>query len=77
VNGLLDTPHYTRPEVVDGEAVPAVLLGGNHAEIAKWRRQQALIATLKKRPDLIEQARRAGLLDRRDEEFLRCVQLSD
>lgn len=70
VNGLLDTPHYTRPEVVDGIAVPAVLLGGNHAEIVKWRRQQALMATLRKRPDLILQARRDGLLDSRDEEFL-------
>jgi len=50
VNGLLDYPHYTRPEVYEGCAVPAVLMGGHHAEIVKWRRQQALRATLAKRP---------------------------
>ncbi|HJV51996.1 MAG TPA: tRNA (guanosine(37)-N1)-methyltransferase TrmD [Noviherbaspirillum sp.] len=70
VNGLLDCPHYTRPEVYEGVAVPSVLLGGNHAEIEKWRRQQALAATAEKRPDLIEQARAAGLLSRADEKFL-------
>ncbi len=70
VNGLLDTPHYTRPEVVEGIAVPPVLLGGHHAAIATWRRQQALAATLAKRPDLIERARADGLLARSDEEFL-------
>ena len=42
VQGLLDCPHYTRPEVYEGQAVPAVLLGGHHAEIAKWRREQVL-----------------------------------
>lgn len=70
VNGLLDCPHYTRPEVYEGVAVPAVLLGGNHAEIGKWRREQALLATARKRPDLIEQARKTGLLSRADEKFL-------
>lgn len=70
VNGLLDTPHYTRPEVFEGIAVPPVLLGGHHAAIAKWRRQQALAATWAKRPDLIERARADGLLVRSDEEFL-------
>ena len=70
VNGLLDCPHYTRPEIYEGVAVPPVLLGGNHAEIEKWRRQQALAATAEKRPDLIEQARAAGLLSRADEKFL-------
>ena len=71
VNGLLDCPHYTRPEEHEGLTVPAVLLGGNHAEIEKWRREQALIATWKKRPDLIEPARSAGLLSRLDETVLR------
>lgn len=52
VAGLLDHPHYTRP--VD-ERVPAVLLSGNHAEIARWRRKQSLGNTWKKRPDLLEQ----------------------
>ncbi len=70
VNGLLDCPHYTRPEVFEGEAVPAVLLGGNHAEIEKWRRQRALEASAQKRPDLIQSAREAGLLSRADEKFL-------
>ena len=70
VNGILDTPHYTRPDVFEGSAVPAVLTGGNHAEILIWRRRKALEATIQKRPDLIASARKAGLLDRSDEEFL-------
>ena len=70
VNGLLDCPHYTRPEVYEGVGVPPVLMGGHHAEIEKWRRQQALLATVKKRPDLISKAREAGLLSRADEKFL-------
>ena len=70
VNGLLDCPHYTRPEVYEGVSVPPVLMGGHHAEIEKWRREQALLATAKKRPDLIEKAREAGLLTRADEKFL-------
>jgi tRNA (guanine37-N1)-methyltransferase len=70
VNGLLDCPHYTRPESCNGAAVPAVLMGGNHAEIEKWRRERALEATAKKRPDLLENARAAGLLTRADERFL-------
>ncbi|HWU98261.1 MAG TPA: tRNA (guanosine(37)-N1)-methyltransferase TrmD [Oxalicibacterium sp.] len=70
VNGLLDCPHYTRPDVYEGEAVPAVLMGGNHAEIEKWRRERTLEATARKRPDLIDKAREAGLLTRADEKFL-------
>ena len=53
MNGLLDCPHFTRPEVVDGEAVPEVLLGGNHAAIASWRLQQSLGRTWLRRPDLL------------------------
>lgn len=53
--GLLDHPHYTRPETVEGLEVPAVLLGGNHAEIRRWRLKQALGRTALRRPDLIEQ----------------------
>jgi tRNA (guanine37-N1)-methyltransferase len=53
-NGLLDCPHYTRPEVYEGEAVPPVLLSGNHAEIARWRLKQALGRTWQRRPDLLE-----------------------
>ena len=48
VNGLLDCPHYTRPEVYEGVAVPPVLMGGHHAEIVKWRRERALEATAHK-----------------------------
>ena len=75
VNGLLDCPHYTRPEVYEGVAVPPVLLGGHHAEIEKWRREQALLATARKRPDLVAKAREAGLLTRADEKFLSSLKL--
>jgi len=74
VNGLLDSPHYTRPEVYEGVAVPPVLMGGNHAEIMKWRRKQQLEATAKKRPDLLDKARGAGLLTKADEQFLATLQ---
>jgi tRNA (guanine37-N1)-methyltransferase len=70
VNGLLDCPHYTRPEEYEGVRVPDILLGGHHAEIEKWRRQQALANTARKRPDLIEAARGQGLLSKADEKFL-------
>lgn len=55
MDGLLDYPHYSRPEVVDGLAVPAVLIGGNHAEIERWRMKQSLGRTWQRRPDLLEQ----------------------
>ncbi|WP_075795128.1 tRNA (guanosine(37)-N1)-methyltransferase TrmD [Massilia putida] len=74
VNGLLDSPHYTRPEVYEGVAVPPVLLQGNHAEIGKWRRQRMLEATAKKRPDLLDKARSAGLLTKADEQFLATLE---
>lgn len=70
VNGLLDSPHYTRPEVYEDMPVPPVLMGGNHAEIMKWRRQRMLEATARKRPDLLDKARGAGLLTKADEAFL-------
>jgi tRNA (guanine37-N1)-methyltransferase len=54
VSGLLDHPHYTRPEVYRGEAVPAVLLSGNHAQIERWRLKQALGRTWQRRPELLE-----------------------
>jgi tRNA (guanine37-N1)-methyltransferase len=53
-SGLLEYPHYTRPELFRGERVPEVLLGGNHAEIAKWRHEQAIRRTRARRPDLLE-----------------------
>jgi tRNA (guanine37-N1)-methyltransferase len=54
VNGLLDHPHYTRPEVYENEKVPPVLLSGNHADIARWRLKQALGRTWLRRPELLE-----------------------
>jgi len=56
-DGLLDWPHYTRPEVWDGRPVPAVLLGGNHAAIRRWRLMEALGRTWRLRPDLLERRR--------------------
>ncbi len=53
VNGLLDCPHYTRPEAYDGQMVPPVLLSGNHAEIGRWRLKQALGRTWRRRPDML------------------------
>ncbi len=69
-NGLLDCPHYTRPEIFEEHMVPTVLMGGNHAEIEKWRREESLRASLQKRPDLLIAARSAGLLSKSDEKFL-------
>ncbi|WP_034293704.1 tRNA (guanosine(37)-N1)-methyltransferase TrmD [Herbaspirillum sp. RV1423] len=74
VNGLLDCPHYTRPEEYEGVPVPPVLLGGHHAEIEKWRRERALEATARKRPDLIAKARQDGLLSKADEKFLSSLE---
>jgi tRNA (guanine37-N1)-methyltransferase len=55
-DGLLEYPHYTRPAVWEEQPVPAVLLSGHHAEVAKWRRQQRLLRTLARRPDLLTTA---------------------
>ena len=54
MNGLLDHPHYTRPEVVADRSVPDVLLSGDHKAIARWREKEALGRTFARRPDLIE-----------------------
>jgi tRNA (guanine37-N1)-methyltransferase len=71
-DGLLDCPHYSRPELLDGPAgaVPPVLLSGHHADIARWRRQRSLELTARRRPDLIAAARAAGNLTPADEKFL-------
>jgi tRNA (guanine37-N1)-methyltransferase len=66
MDGLLDCPHYTRPDEIEGRRVPAVLLSGDHAAIARWRRRQALGRTWLRRPDLL--ARQT--LDRQDRELL-------
>jgi tRNA (guanine37-N1)-methyltransferase len=56
MNGLLEFPQYTRPAQYQEWEVPPVLLSGNHAEIAKWRRQQSIMKTVKRRPDLLKNA---------------------
>ncbi len=77
-DGLLDCPHYSRPERLDlgqgAVAVPDVLLSGHHAAIERWRRDQALLATGERRPDLIELARAQGRLDAADEAVLAARQ---
>jgi tRNA (guanine37-N1)-methyltransferase len=73
-DGLLDCPHYSRPELLatpDGDLpVPPVLLSGHHADIARWRREQSLALTARRRPDLIATARASGRLSAADERFL-------
>lgn len=70
-DGLLDCPHYSRPEqMADGRRVPGVLLSGHHADIARWRRERQLEFTAGRRPDLIAAARSAGRLSSADERFL-------
>ncbi len=70
LDGLLDCPHYTRPEEWDGHRVPDVLLSGHHGQIERWRRDQRLHLTAVHRPDLLEVARGAGMLSQQDEAFL-------
>ncbi|MDC6166310.1 tRNA (guanosine(37)-N1)-methyltransferase TrmD [Paucibacter sp. XJ19-41] len=77
-DGLLDCPHYSRPEVLRGLEgqvedlpVPAVLMSGHHAQIKRWRRERSLAITQQRRPDLIVAARAAGRLSRSDEAFLK------
>lgn len=81
-DGLLEGPHYSRPEVWPepgpeglgpGQAVPEVLLSGHHERIAQWRREQSLARTAERRPDLIEAARSAGRLSAADEAFLSAL----
>ena len=70
LDGLLDCPHYTRPEDWAGQGVPEVLLSGHHDNIERWRRTQRLLLTAKHRPDLLEKARQQGLLSKQDELIL-------
>ena len=71
-DGLLDCPHYTRPEVIEGRTVPEVLLSGDHERIRRWRQQQALGRTWLRRPDLLEGRRLSD--DEQDllDEFIRA-----
>lgn len=71
LSGLLDSPHYTRPEILDGVPIPEVLKSGHHLNIARWRREQSLATTVTHRPDLIEKARQQGQLSAADEDFLK------
>ncbi|MDP2032912.1 MAG: tRNA (guanosine(37)-N1)-methyltransferase TrmD [Polaromonas sp.] len=70
LDGLLDCPHYTRPEIWRGQGVPDTLLSGNHAHIDGWRREQRLLLTRQHRPELLDAARQAGSLTAADEAFL-------
>ena len=70
LDGLLDCPHYTRPEAWRGQAVPPILMSGNHGRIERWRREQRLALTQRQRPELVLAARRAEKLSEGDESFL-------
>ncbi len=70
LDGLLDCPHYTRPEHHPDGDVPEVLVSGHHARVQRWRREQSLALTAARRPDLLAAARAAGRLTREDERFL-------
>lgn len=70
LDGLLDCPHYTRPEEWEGRRVPPELLSGHHAQIERWRRDRRLELTARQRPDLIAAARAAGRLTKADEAVL-------
>jgi len=73
LDGLLDCPHYSRPEEWAGQGVPEVLLSGHHLNIARWRRDQQLRITALHRPDLIVIARREGRLTKEDEALLASI----
>jgi tRNA (guanine37-N1)-methyltransferase len=78
-DGLLDCPHYSRPELLPGNegkvGVPAVLMSGHHKDIARWRREQSLELTARRRPDLLAAARAAGRLTPADERYLASLRL--
>ena len=71
MQGLLDHPHYTRPESIDGQKVPAVLLSGDHARIARWRYKQALGRSYLRRPDMIEKLELSNDQQKLLDEFLK------
>ncbi len=72
-DGLLEYPHYTKPDVFDGMKVPEVLLSGHHENIRKWRLKKRLLKTLLVRPDLIQNCRANGTLDEESEKILTDV----
>jgi tRNA (guanine37-N1)-methyltransferase len=75
-DGLLDCPHYSRPEQYEDQPVPPVLLSGHHAQIERWRRERSLEITAQRRPELIAAARAAGRLSKADERFLAQLKAS-
>ncbi|MFP8965555.1 tRNA (guanosine(37)-N1)-methyltransferase TrmD [Pokkaliibacter sp. CJK22405] len=75
-DGLLDCPHYTRPETLEGQTVPPVLLSGNHEEIRKWRLQQQLGRTWLRRPDLLEDLELTKEQQKLLSEFIRAEEAS-
>ncbi len=72
LDGLLDCPHYTRPEQWEGQGVPTELMSGHHGHIERWRRDQRLLLTARLRPELIEAARTAAKLTPQDEAVLKA-----
>jgi tRNA (guanine37-N1)-methyltransferase len=72
ISGLLEYPQYTRPPLFRDWQIPDILLSGNHAEIAKWRREQSIIRTWQRRPDLLEKAR----LTKKDKELIESLNKS-
>jgi tRNA (guanine37-N1)-methyltransferase len=76
VDGLLDYPHFTRPEQVEGVAVPDVLLSGNHADIDRWRTKQAVGRTWQKRPDLLDRKVLTAEQEKLLKEFVNQVELN-
>ncbi len=76
-DGLLDCPHYTRPEIFEGDPVPSVLLGGNHELIRRWRLQQSLGRTWQRRPDLLERRALSGEEEILLNEFIQAHRRAD
>jgi tRNA (guanine37-N1)-methyltransferase len=76
-NGILDHPHFTKPEHIDNKSVPEVLLSGNHQDIATWRRRQALGATFLKRPELLKNVKLTEEDDRLLQEFIADTKKDD
>ena len=70
LSGLLEGPQYTRPSEFRGETVPEVLASGHHAKVERWHREQSLLRTLERRPELLMRATEAGQLSQEDRQFL-------
>ena len=74
---LLEYPQYSRPEEWRGKKVPPILLYGHHANIEKWRREQSIIRTKERRPDLLEKCMKSGVLDKKEMKFLQELLAKD